>query len=1030
MPEPVAFETAFRVVGELVERFRANEARYLTSDYQEAAVRKDFIDKFWIALGWDVNHDAQTNPYEQEVKVEPPVSMGGSQRRADYSFHLAPNYRDPKFYVEAKKPAGDLGTAENYFQSIRYGWNSQTPVAVLTDFEQFQIVDCRYKPDVETAKGRVLEKFHYSDYANKEKFARIYWFFSREALESGSFERRIAELPKGKLGRLARREGIKAFDESFLADLSDFRLELAKAFRKEDKELDGFALTELAQRTLDRLVFMRFLEDTEIENGRLVDEFAESEDGWTHFVSSSRRLDGIYNGLIFRQHDILDAPGFSPNQKAFAAICRSLGSKRSPYAFNFIPIHTLGSIYERFLGEVIVATGAKVSLEQKVEVRKAGGVYYTPEYVVRHIIEKTVGELVAGKTPSEIDSMKFADIACGSGSFLLSIYDYLLQYEGLYYNANPEKVRPGDCITREGKLYLSLHRKREILLKNIFGVDVDPQAVEVAQLSLCLRLLKDETPYTARQYQLEFLQGARVQRILPDLSRNVVSGNSVVEPDILQQTLFTGDAERRLNPISLIEVFPTVLKGKTGGFDAIVGNPPYIRIQTLQETTPQAIEYLSRKYLSARKGSYDLYVVFVERALSLLKSPSGRMGYILPHKFFNSQYGESLRALLAAGAHVQCVVHFGHNQVFEGATTYTCLLFLAKGRAETFEFNRVDDLLQWQASGAAATRVLPAKTLGPGEWNIAVGRDAELFERLNGLQTKLGDVADIFVGLQTSADDVFIMDLVEERRQLLTLRSKALGSETVIEREVLHPVVSGADVSRYGRLPKRQWMLFPYEVVDERVRLMPIDEIEKRFPRAAAYLIENRGRLAKREKGKFDDANWHRFGRSQNLGIQGRAKVCVPRLVQSLHAAWDADGACFLDNVDVGGLTLKTGQSHYSQAYLLALLNSRLMRWFFPFVAATFRAGYLSANRQFLSQLPFRSWQASDADENEKHDRVVALVRTRLELEERMRQTKTDGDRARVMNQVSVAERELDDIIYALYALDDNDVLLVEGITA
>jgi hypothetical protein len=138
---PAGFDAAFARVKALVADFRANEKFYLFPAYQEQEARRDFIDKFWLALGWDVNHETQKNPFEQEVKVER-KEHGFSQRRADYAFYLAPNFRDVKFYVEAKKPHGDIATADNYFQTARYGWSSSTPVAVLHDFEQFEIVDC------------------------------------------------------------------------------------------------------------------------------------------------------------------------------------------------------------------------------------------------------------------------------------------------------------------------------------------------------------------------------------------------------------------------------------------------------------------------------------------------------------------------------------------------------------------------------------------------------------------------------------------------------------------------------------------------------------------------------------------------------------------------------------------------------------------------------------------------------------------------------------------------------------------------
>src|SRR3990170_1453535 len=570
-----AFEEAFEKVSKLVATFQANEARYLSPDYQEAEARKDFIDKFFIALGWDVNHDEQTNPYEQEDKVEPAVSAAG-QRRADYAFHLAPNYRDVRFFVEAKKPHGDIATADNYFQTIRYAWNSETPLAVLTDFDQLHVLDCRYKPDIATALYRHVAKFHYSEYNDRKKFAEIYWLFSREAVADGSLEKRAKELPKPR-GKAVQHGlfpgGYQSIDESFLKELDEYRTALARTFKNKNPDLNGETLTELAQRILDRLVFLRFLEDKGIEPQRIVDRFGERGTAWEDFIAASRRLDGIYNGIVFKQHDILDGNKFRMDDTAFADICESLAHVNSPYDFDAIPIHILGSIYERFLGHVIVATDKRVRVEPKPEVRKAGGVYYTPEYIVRYIVENTVGKLIAGKTPDQIAEMRFADIACGSGSFLLGVFDLLLTYHGHYYNENPSKARKGDCINHGGKLYLSLRKKREILLNNIYGVDIDAQAVEVCQLSLYLKLLQEETEASTHQYLLDFAHIAQMKKLLPDLSKNIVCGNSLIGRDILDGQPFASEEERKLNPMNFEDAFPEIMK--RGGFDAIVGNPPY-----------------------------------------------------------------------------------------------------------------------------------------------------------------------------------------------------------------------------------------------------------------------------------------------------------------------------------------------------------------------------------------------------------------------------------------------------------------------
>ncbi len=553
---PTAFDTAFGQVKDLVANFKANESYYLSPQFSEAQTRKDFIDKLFIALGWDVNHDTQKNPYAQEVKIE--KNESGTQGRADYAFYLSPNFHDVRFFAEAKKPHGEFGSAENYFQTLRYGWGGKTPLAVLTNFEEFHILDSRYKPHIGDTLSRVVKKFSYNDYADCEKFAEIYWLFSREAVANNSLAKFAETLPKPK-SRAFRRELIKVAtqspDKAFLIVLDGYRSMLAKAFKSKNPNLDSAQLTEFTQRVIDRLVFIRFLEDKQIEPTRHLERFgADGGSAWEDFVRLSVNLDRTYNGVVFKRHDILDAPGFQIDEKPFGIICEELADPTSPYNFATIPIHILGSIYERFLGKIIT-DGARVV--EKPEVRKAGGVYYTPEYIVRYIVANTVGKAVEGKTPAEIAGMRFADIACGSGSFLLEVFDCLVRCHAKYYNENPGKAKKGDCVERDDGLHLSLKKKQEILRNNIYGVDIDRQAVEVAQLSLYLKLLEDETIGSAAAFQNEFHF-----TLLPPLTDNIVCGNSLIGTDILETGKFTPEEERKLNPMDWEQRFPQNLPAK------------------------------------------------------------------------------------------------------------------------------------------------------------------------------------------------------------------------------------------------------------------------------------------------------------------------------------------------------------------------------------------------------------------------------------------------------------------------------------
>jgi hypothetical protein len=600
------FDSAFAIISGLVKDFKENEKRYLSPEYQEAEVRRDFIDKFFEALGWDVYHSKQKNPYEQEVKVDKGVSIGKAQKRADYAFYITPEFREPKFFTEAKKPCRNLKNADDYFQAVRYGWNANTPIAVLTDFEEFHILDCRIKPNINTVlQNQNHKSYHYTDYADIEKFKEIYFLFSRDAVANNSLEKYSDSLPKPKgISKDSFKKAYRAIDDDFLEYIDEVRETLAKAFKKNDAKLSSEELTEATQRTIDRLVFIRFLEDKLIEPEYYISGFGKRGNAWKDFISTCRMLDAKYNGIVFKKHFIDEQSFQGPEQNTFKKICDEMSYQNSPYDFNAIPIHILGSIYERFLGKVVNATAQRVKVEEKPEVRKAGGVYYTPKYIVDYIVDNTVGRILRneiesspnntslsfptcpvfigsapignphdgnvetkkemdtrlkhsgmtktgktsiketensnfpvrrgnegddngtptpvilseaknpGKTPAEISKLRFADIACGSGSFLIGVFETLLKYHTEYYQSHPEQAKKDGCINKDGQWILSIKQKQKILVNNIYGVDIDQQATEVTQLSLALKMLEDESTATANDMQVLFHE-----KILPDLQQ-------------------------------------------------------------------------------------------------------------------------------------------------------------------------------------------------------------------------------------------------------------------------------------------------------------------------------------------------------------------------------------------------------------------------------------------------------------------------------------------------------------------------------
>jgi hypothetical protein len=459
----------------------------------------------------------------------------------------------------------------------------------------------------------------------------------------------------------------------------------------------------------------------------------------------------------------------------------------------------------------------------------------------------------------------------------------------------------------------------------------------------------------------------------------------------------------------------------------VIGNPPYIRIQTMKEWAPTEVEFYKERYVSASKGNYDIYVVFVERGLSLLNQ-RGRLGFILPHKFFNAQYGRPLRELIAKGKHLSHVVHFGDQQVFSGATTYTCLMFLDKAGAKQVDVRKVIDLSEWQASGAATSGHVPAKSMTGEDWNFAVGLEGSLFGRLAAMPVKLGTVAArIYQGPITSADTVMLFkeSRPSARTAVTEVLSKELGRWVELESSILRPVVRSGDIGRYHAVASA-YVLFPYHIAEGTAELISATELRERYPLAWAYLSANKGLLQDREHGSFKDARWYRFGRTQNLGAWERSKLMVPYMVSRLSAYLDLSEDLYFINVTTGGYGLVT-DSPMGLIYLCGLLNSTLLDFQFRRLASRFHGGYYAANKQYIEQLPIRAIDFSDPADAARHARMVELVNLMLELHKHLAAARTEADRELYTRQITATDREIDALVDELYGLTEEEIAIVEG---
>ncbi|MFN2166732.1 MAG: Eco57I restriction-modification methylase domain-containing protein, partial [Anaerolineae bacterium] len=673
--------TAPGAVLELVGRFERNLAAYKRGHYNETQVRREFIDPLFGALGWDVANVKGYAERYKDVVHEDAVKVGGGTKAPDYGFRIG-GVR--KFFVEAKKPSVDIkDDVHPAYQLRRYAWSAKLPLSILTDFEEFAVYDCRMRPvksdKSSTARVMYLE---YGEYP--QRWDEIADVFSREAILTGSFDRYVES-------KRAKR-GTAEVDAAFLAEIERWRDLLARNIALRNPNLSQRQLNFAVQHTIDRIIFLRIAEDRGIEPYGTLLGLVNGQEVYARLMLRFRHADARYNSGLFHfeaERDRTEAPdrltpGLAVDDKVLRDILKHLYYPDSPYEFSVLPADILGQVYEQFLGKVIRLTPAhRAVVENKPEVKKAGGVFYTPSYIVDYIVEQTVGKLVQGKRPGPrggVSRLRILDPACGSGSFLIGAYQFLLDWHLEQYVADGSEqwatgATPRVYQSRGGEWQLTIDERKRILLNNIYGVDIDPQAVEVTKLSLLLKVLEGEDEQTLGQQLALF-----PERVLPDLSRNIKCGNSLIGPDFYQGrqlSLLDEDEALRINAFDWEAEFPEVFppspltplpKGEgdrrlpspagrgaggegRGGFDAVIGNPPYVRIQHMKQWAPVEVEYYKERYRAASKGNYDIYVVFVEKGLSLLNE-RGRLGFILPHKFFNAKYGEPLRGLIAEGQHL------------------------------------------------------------------------------------------------------------------------------------------------------------------------------------------------------------------------------------------------------------------------------------------------------------------------------------------------------------------------------------------
>jgi type I restriction-modification system DNA methylase subunit len=1010
-------EEAYSQIAALVERFQEQLPSYKKSDYNETLTRRDFIDPFFKALGWDMNNSAGNAEAYREVIHEDKIKIGSATKAPDYSFRLPGGKR--LFFVEAKKPSvyvkDEILPA---YQVRRYAWSAKLPISILTDFEEFAVYDCKKKPNVsDKASTSRIKYITYKDYLAEFDF--IWNNFSKEKVLKGGFDKFVQSD--------SNKKGTSTVDKEFLVSLDEWRKQLAQNIALRNIHLNEDEINYTVQQTIDRLIFLRIAEDRGVEEyGRLKSNLTpgpsprgEGNSYYQNLFQYFKEADSKYNsGLFDFKKDRLSA-GLALDNKVLKNILNELYYPVSPYEFSVLSVEILGSAYEQFLGKQIRLTaGHKAVIEEKPEVRKAGGVYYTPEYIVEYIVKNTVGKALAGSPPSEGlgEVLKIVDPACGSGSFLIGAYEYLLKHHHDFYLAkydeldkivsskelntkDREKARKErDKLPLTPLKNLTTAVKKQILLNNIFGVDIDAQAVEVTKLSLMLKCMEGETTSSINA-ELNF-----GERVLPTLDDNIKCGNSLIDVDFYDGSLSFGEGwgeVKKIKPFSWEKAFPKVFK--QGGFDCVIGNPPYVRQELLHD-----FKNYFQKHYKVYHGVADLYSYFFEKGISLLND-KGLFGIIVANKWMRANYGEPLRKWLKHQS-IYGIIDFGDLPVFQNATTYPCIIIAGKSvpptgvepftlNVKTLEFDSLEEYVK------VNKQKLNQQSLEDEGWNLGSETEQQLLKKIQSAGIPLGEYVKgkIYYGIKTGLNEAFVID--EETRNRLIAKDKR-------SEEIIKPFLAGRDVKRYETPGGNKYLiLFPKGFTNSKGD-NPKNGwkwLEENYKFIAEYLkpFEEKG------KKRFDKGDyWWELRACDYYAEFEKPKIIIPAIVKAASYTFDTDKFYSNDKTSIIPLDDK---------YLLGMLNSKATDYFFKSIGATKQGGYFEYKPMYISKLPIPKANKTI------HDEIVHLVETMLELQKEKQQTALPHKLDQLNTRIEYTDEKINKLVFELYGLSEEELKIIKG---
>lgn len=982
-------------IKQLIEKYSADRKYYLTNKYNETLLRSDFLDPFFELLGWDIKNNAGKTTNEREVILEEALKANASEhsKKPDYTFRL---FSERKFFLEAKKPCVAIEASNDTAKQVRrYGFTAKLKISVLSNFEYLIIYDTSVKVDEADSYNKALiKKYHYTEY--ESKFEEIKKLLGKDAVYSGAFDTEWQTI-ETKLNQYS-------IDTLFLQQFNEWRKLLGAEIYKHDPKIKEQELNDIVQSYLNRILFLRVCEDRNLEDYQTLLAFANASD-FKALIKKFEQADKRYNSGLFDQ--LLKDKIVENISSAFWTIIKQLYYPESPYSFSVFSSDILGSIYEIFLSEKLTVQNGTVELVKKPE-NVDRDIVTTPTFIINDILRNTVLPKCKDKTDKQILKLKFADIACGSGAFLLELFqllnDILIDY---YLKADKTKLIQTNINTYK----LPFKIKRELLLNCVYGVDKDYNAVEAAKFGLLLKLLEGENTSSTNTSK----------PVLPDLSNNIFFGNSLLNPTQVEKKNQT-----EINPFDFSK----------HSFDVIIGNPPYMKSEDMKNITPLELPLYKTNYNSAYK-QFDKYFLFLEQGINLLNA-DGILGYIVPSKFTKVGAGKKLREELSTKGYLHSIVSFGANQVFADKTTYTCLLILNKTPQKTFQYAEVKSLKSWKVREPEAVKYASKNTieLDNEVWVLVPPDLINAYNKIVAQSASLIDLVgsdNIFNGIQTSANDIYIFIPTKDDAKHYYFSKK--GVDYKIEKAITKPYFqtsSGEDnLNTYRTFKPNARVIYPYQNTKKGVEIISLTDIQKKYPLAFDYLqthkaiLNNPKRDIKPEPATKEE--WHRFGRQQGLNISDKKeKIILGVLSSGDKYAIDNYGTLFTSGGTAGYCAITMPDKfEYSTYYVQAILNSKYVEWFVILTGEIFRGSYFARGTKVLNNLPIRKIDIANAKDKALHDKIVAAQKDLISIQDKIDLNAGNKRALTPLQGQFVREKaNLEKLLAKLYDLGDDDLLI------